>query len=273
MATSKKAAVLKEDTASTIHEAFAQAIKMAEQLGTKDNPNPYCWFRGVKDKNLKLVPGAYWRTGYQEYPPLVSFAQEGGAYAHVGELTNWDTYYLAQHHGIPTRLLDWTASFAAALFFALDGWDGVTEPCIWVLRPDELNNTTIGWSGIIAPNNFPEELGIWLPGAVARSRPMVKKSEGYTYDNRLPLAIYPKQSNARIVAQQGYFTVHGRNKLPLEDYLAAQAKRPVLGRIVLSGMDMGQARDDLSRLGVHRASIYPDIDNFVKGLKEQYGWQ
>lgn len=261
-----------EEIASTIHEAFLKATLVVSNLGDATNPAPYCWFRGVSDKGHNLIPGAYWRTGYDEYQPLVAFSQEGGAYADVGEISSWDTYYLAQHHGIPTRLLDWTESFAASLFFALDGWNGTTEPCIWVLRPDVLNQTAMGWSGIIAPNNFPEELGIWLPTEIRKSNHIIKQTDGFTYDNRYPLAIYPKKSNSRIVAQQGHFTIHGRGKINLEDFLKAKAKDPSLGRVILRGADIDAAKRDLAMLGVHRSSIYPDIDNFVKGLREQYNW-
>jgi hypothetical protein len=73
----------------------------------------FFWFRGAKSKDYELIPGAYRRPDYNEMPPLLDFVQEGRAYAEIGELENWRSYYLAQHHGIPTRLLDWTESFVS----------------------------------------------------------------------------------------------------------------------------------------------------------------
>ena len=45
---------------------------------------------------------------------------------------------IMQHYGAPTRLLDWTRSFFAACFFAIDRSD--TEAAVWVLNEDELPN-------------------------------------------------------------------------------------------------------------------------------------
>jgi hypothetical protein len=263
-----------ERNVRTIYEAFKETATIISEWGNKENPSPYSWFRGVSDTEHKLLPGAYWRTDYDEYGPLVSFSQEGGAFADIGPVNNWETYYLAQHHGIPTRLLDWTESFSAALFFALDGWDGVTSPCIWILNPSALNLAAIGWEGIIAPNNFPEEIGIWLPGQIKSTEHIIKVADEFTYDNRKPLAIYPQKLNRRIVAQQGTFTVHGRDRACLLDYIDKEIPKPdsVIARVVLDGADIDECRRDLAMLGVRRSSIYPDIDNYIKHLKSVYNW-
>src|SRR5258708_4584334 len=118
--------------ATSITAAFDAAMRWIDSIS---DPG-YFWFRGTKDSRLDLLPGAYWRTNYREWEPLLDFIQEGRAYADVGELGDWRTYYLAQHQGIPTRLLDWTESFLTALFFALDHWDGKTTPSVWILRPE-----------------------------------------------------------------------------------------------------------------------------------------
>jgi len=97
-------------TANTLLEALGHA-----QNWMKENaPSDVCWFRGVKDSDLPLMPGAYWRADYNELAALLEFSQEGRAFADIGEVDDWKTYYFAQHSGIPTRLLDWTENFITA---------------------------------------------------------------------------------------------------------------------------------------------------------------
>ena len=241
----------------------------------KTHPNAgYFWFRGVNNIAHSLLPSAHWRKDYQEWEPLLDFVQEGRAYAPVGELDDWRTYYLAQHHGIPTRLLDWTESFLAALFFALDRWDGQTTPGVWILRPELLNEISISWQGIVTPEQN-RELDIWLPSAIRRGPVMKTTIDGkYIYDNKLPLAIYPRKENARIVAQQGTFTVSGTEIVELDHWIGSRHKNPksVICRIDLERMDRESTLHQLSALGARRHSMYPDVTNYVEYLKQKHRW-
>lgn len=257
--------------ADSISDAFQKAHNLIANWNQSDPP--YCWFRGSKSNTLSLQPGAYWRTGYTELQALVSFAQEGVVFTDIGTLDSWDTYYLAQHHRIPTRLLDWTESFSASLF-AFDGWDGQTTPCIWIMQPELLNKASINWEGVVAPENNPA-VDSWLPRRVVLPNHIVlQDQEGFCYDNNHPLAIYPKRTNTRINAQQGMFTIHGRNQAALPDIVAqlGASATDVFARIDLVSFDVGSVLSDLRLLGIRRAAVYPDIDNFVLDLKDYYEW-
>ena len=258
--------------ANSLSTAFQNAVDLIGKWA-EDDP-PMCWFRGVKDTTLNLRPGAYWRSSYNELEPLVSFVQEGVAFADVGTIEDWDTYYLAQHHGIPTRLLDWTDSFAAALFFAFDGWDGKSTPCVWILQPAVMNDVFLKWHGILGPERY-LEMRSWLPKEICKANHIILQDDGgFSYDNRWPLAIYPKKTNHRISAQQGVFTIHGRYSKPL-DLLISQAKGDpanALAKIELKEFSKDSVIHDLALLGIRRSSVYPDIDNFVLQLKEYYQW-
>lgn len=256
-------------------KSLSEAFRAAQELIAEwpDGEQTYCWFRGSNDRALALQPGACWRENYNELDVLIPFSQEGVMFADVGSIDSWDTYYLAQHHRIPTRLLDWTESFSAALFFAFDGWNGRTEPCIWVMRPDAFNEAALKWKGVLTPENNPE-LDAWLPRRV-KSATTHTTLDGYTYDNTLPLALYPKRGNGRLSAQQGMFTVHGSTSHPLQTILDGLSvpRESVLGRIDLDGFVIDSVFSQLRLLGIRRSAVYPDIDNFVLDLKEQLGWQ
>ncbi|MHC4113366.1 MAG: FRG domain-containing protein [Planctomycetota bacterium] len=259
-------------TASSIIEAFKVAVDFIATWAVNDPP--YCWFRGIHDRNYSLIPGAYWRKNYDENQVLITFVQEGSAFGDLESTSDWRTYYLAQHHGLPTRLLDWTESFSAALFFAFDQWDGKTIPCIWIIQPCSINEVFLGWHGVIAPETITYTT-IWLPHKISKGKVLKKMDEdGYIYNNQWPLAIYPKRANQRLHSQQGAFTIHGQKRQSITSLLK-QKKVKVgdhVARIDLTGFDKVKVFSELSMLGVRRSAIYPDIDNFVKQLQQEYEW-
>jgi hypothetical protein len=170
--------------------------------------------------------------------------------------------------------LDWTESFSAALFFALDDWEEDTVPCIWIMQPGLINEIFISWHGVVAPEHS-EHYTIWLPSQIAEEKTMVVRDRaGYSYDNDWPLALYPKKTNTRIAAQQGSFTVHGRRRDSLDRLFEAKGGtlKDAFARIDLVGCEKEAALRHLKTLGVRRSAIYPDIDNLVRQIREDISW-
>ena len=88
------------------------------------------WWRGHPKSCYKLKPSVY-RKPFVEKPsiekPLVGNFRLEAKVRSEGECPNYDDYFswltLAQHYGVPTRLLDWTRSFALGVYFAVCGWN------------------------------------------------------------------------------------------------------------------------------------------------------
>ena len=58
---------------------------------------------------------------------------------------SWEWYFLMQHSGAPTRLLDWTEGALIALYFAVRNKLDETDAAVWVLNPWSLNEHVLGW--------------------------------------------------------------------------------------------------------------------------------
>ena len=156
------------------------------------------------------------------------------------ELTSeWDILSVAQHHGLPTRLLDWTANPLAALWFA------VREPPL---------------------NEQPAEVLIFAP----RSADYVDVEEVSPYDVPRTLFFQPSHSNARIAAQQGWFSVHKWNasKARFSRFEQLLQYRRRITRLRIPADCFADIRWDLDRMAINDATLFPDLD----GLSRYLSW-
>lgn len=160
----------------------------------------------------------------------------------------WDCLALAQHHGLPTRLLDWTYSALVALWFAVRNPPGKKmsgrglEPgVVWVL---------CGLTG-----DFRLKTNT--------TQPLNNKSK--------TLIFRPRTITPRIVAQSGVFTVHklvnGDHFIPLEKNSHYKNK---LIKINIQPKSFSRIRKELDRLGTNASLLVPDLDGLCQYLSWRY---
>jgi hypothetical protein len=147
-------------------------------------------------------------------------------------MDDWEWLSVAQHHGLPTRLLDWTHNPLAALFFAVSKHPKC-DGQFFALR------------------------------AVLKASDTLPKTP---FEIEKPVKFYPNHVTPRIRAQEGVFVVCAKIGDPLDADLPKEWK---LERCLISSAQKEQLRYDLFRLGVHASSLYPDIDGLAARVSWQ----
>lgn len=272
-----------EKTASTIGEL----IDATRQVASTWRPNvadpQELWFRGQPERRFDLVPGVYRplirRYHYDEASLFVRFKTLAASYTIPRPVDEWEWYFLAQHYGLPTRLLDWTHSVIAAAYFAVCDSvlcrDRLTldddlqrgrvpsvfdddSPAVWVMDAGTLNKRTCGEDILVYPGG--PLSSSYLPEQIVGSR---------APENELPLALLAPRTNVRIAAQQGVFTIHGHSSKSLNQLAAeADATNPIhVACITLDRANLAFLWDELQVAGIGRLALFPDLESVATHVK------
>ncbi|MBI4774134.1 MAG: FRG domain-containing protein [Deltaproteobacteria bacterium] len=230
------------------------------------------WFRGESGDDQPLCPKIAFYKAHEENYLLQSFRRQAGGLTNVPGRQQLDLWlFLAQHYGVPTRLLDWTEGALLALYFAINR--GNENPRIYMLNPHRINEI----SG--SQNTFPNyplsfHRGGSLYVALAWQNRVVdqgmkKLRDEIGLDIDIPLAFPATYQDHRMIAQRSCFTIHGTNLSPIQDILSKKSIA-VSDCLFEYKIDANAKRDllrDLSILGVSAATIFPDLDNLARDLK------
>jgi hypothetical protein len=170
--------------------------------------------------------------------------------------SSWEALSILQHHGIPTRLLDWTESFAASLFFALAGAHQC-EPHVWIVNGFRLNQA----AGVARQGRIPLAGVDLLPDYEAT---FVRIDDPEDWPYRKPVFVQIPWSNERVTAQQGFFTVHP-DSTPLDEACPRWVRKIEIPSDAIPG-----ARRFLEITGLNEYVLFPDLQGLGNFLRERY---
>jgi hypothetical protein len=209
-------------------------------------------FRGQGNNKYDLIPSLFrielqntftnWKD-LEEYI-LKVFKREARPFKEFQVEENNDCFELnalAQHHGLPTRLLDWTTNALIALFFAVEDYDKNTKTgYVWCYGFPSTNNC--------------------LPTSTRIDRKLLFEKENFV--------IFPSHISPRITNQSACFTIH---ELPIgKEKFIPFNKSDVSGIFVLFIINKNNRKnifDQLYDLGYHHGLVYPGLDGISKRIK------
>lgn len=169
--------------------------------------------------------------------------------------------FLMQHHGMPTRLLDWTENILVALFIAVSGKDD-KDGQIWTIQPEKLNKLS-KMDGYPLPNTtgVAECLarGMFYSEKEKKKKEFLKKFKIETFP-KWPIAILPPLAWPRMIAQHSTFTLHPK-PVSQDDIFPSQAE---LTRHVIPAEYKLTLRKDLRKLGIQYRTLFPELDSISK---------
>ena len=221
-------------------------------------PNEIFWFRGHDSISWNLCPSA---LRFESEPERVRAIQSLREFRRLqeyrlpkapraDELFKW--LQLAQHYGLPTRLLDWTQSPTVALYFATT--DRAHNGIVYAMNPHELNRLSIPKhsSAVIDPDEHGSILDPYLRLNGRESARGLKT-----------IAVQPTWNSDRIILQQGMFTLHGSR------FCLNKKQAPSLVGIPILREHKAAIAHQLERIGVAEMFIYPEPEHVCNYLKSK----
>lgn len=206
-------------------------------------------FRGQGNDNYDLIPSLFridLKETFTEWADLEEymlkvFEREAFPFGEYKIEKRNELISLAQHHGLPTKFLDWSTNPLIALFFAIEDYNKSAKNCyVWCY-------------GLPSTNNC-------LPTSTRIDRKLLLEKENSI--------IFPTHISPRITNQSACFTVHelpnGKEKfIPFNKSVVPG----IFELFIITKKNRKNILDQLYDLGYHHGLVYPGLDGISKRIK------
>jgi hypothetical protein len=203
------------------------------------------------------------KAGLEEHI-LRNFIRYSRPYFETPPVNDWELLVAAQHHGLPTRLLDWTYSPLVAAHFATMKSEETCDRAVWRLD----------WQRVHRTFDFPE-LALLIQDLAELFKDEAPFTPWNLFQRRsggTPFAcmLEPPSLDARIVVQSAVFTLCSDNCRPFDQFLEAHGLASALTRFVIPAAEVARFRDQLDLASVDERRLFPDLDGVTAHLRRYY---
>ena len=178
--------------------------------------------------------------------------------------TDWDVILLGQHHGLPTRLLDWTSSPLVALYFATEK-EELSDGEVWCVRRREFNNELPGELQEIIKNT---PTNLFRTEMLAKSFPCIKNFSSLSEKRKFIIFFEPPSICQRIVNQFSLFSVMSNATDETDEYLKEHEQN--CWKVIIPKNLKQEIRERLSVMNINSRTMFPGLDGTAAWLRSYY---
>ena len=230
-------------------------------------------YRGLADESYPLK-NSHSRLG-TPYPTMErNLIKQFKKYSHpniVDRDTEWHWISIAQHHGLPTRLMDWTYSPFVALHFATCQLESYfRDGAVWKINYSDVHRLLQN-----AQTESLDDLGarIFSIDALVKTIPdldALDKLKAPDFD--VAVFFEPPAIDQRIVSQFAYFSVLSDPYLSMDDWLANPriAGKVTAKKIIFPSTLKWEIRDKLDQANITERILMPGLDGLCAWLRRHY---
>jgi hypothetical protein len=177
---------------------------------------------------------------------------------------DWEVLVAAQHHGLPTRLLDWTYSPLVAAHFATVENDDNSDRVVWRLD----------WKSVHRCFRLPELALLIqdLEGILGGNRPMTPwvLFNAPADAQQFACMLEPPSLSPRIVAQSATFTLCSDKRQSFDRFLERHGLGSALTKLIIPAEETARFRDQLDLVSVDERRLFPDLDGVAAEMRRYY---
>ena len=224
-------------------------------------------FRGVPDYRYNLKTSLIWLGGpYRELEPVIlrNFKKYAYQDASPGKSV-WNWLAVAQHHGLPTRLLDWSNSPYVALHFVtadLDKYE--VDGAIWCVDLMKIRDQVPPELKRMLQEEFAILFNVDMLGRLAGSLEKFDKLAKEPF----VLFLDPPALDERIINQFALFSMMSSPTAQMDDWLLQNPG--YFFRIIIPAEMKWEMRDKLDQINMTERVLFPGLDGLSSWLTRYY---